>query len=61
MESCFGTVETELELAYYTDGSEAIRELGHYVRYYNLERRHSALGYAIPIVFEPRLTPSHQS
>jgi putative transposase len=61
MESCFGTIKTELELVDYADGSEAIRELGQYVRYYNLERRHSALGYATPIEFETCLTPSHLS
>lgn len=59
MESCFGTIKTELELVDYADGSEAVRELSQYVRYYNLERRHSALGYATPIEFENELTTSH--
>ena len=52
MESCFGTVKTELELVEYSNSSEAIRELTGYIRYYNTERRHSSLGYATPIEFE---------
>lgn len=60
MESCFGTIKTELELVDYGDGSEAIRELGEYVRYYNLERRHSALSYDTPVEFETNLNPSHR-
>lgn len=52
MESCFGTVKTELELVEYSNSSEAIRELTTYIRYYNAERRHSSLGYATPIEFE---------
>ena len=52
MESCFGTVKTELELVEYSNSSEAIRELTSYIRYYNAERRHSSLGYATPIEFE---------
>jgi len=39
MESCFGTVKTELELVEYSGGPEAVRELSEYVRYYNAERR----------------------
>ena len=52
MESCFGTVKTELELVEYSGGPEAIRELSEYVRYYNEERRHSSLGYVSPAEFE---------
>lgn len=52
MESCFGTVKTELELVEYSNSSEALRELTGYIRYYNAERRHSSLGYATPIEFE---------
>ena len=60
MESCFGTIKTELELVDYADGSEAVRELGEYVRYYNLERRHPALGYDTPTEFETNLNPSRK-
>ena len=52
MESCFGTLKTELELVEYANGSEAARELAAYIRYYNAERRHSALGYVSPAEFE---------
>ena len=52
MESCFGTIKTELELTEYVDAVEAVRELSSYVHYYNLERRHSSLGYVTPAEFE---------
>jgi len=55
MESCFGTVKTELELVEYADGPEAVRELASYIRYYNGERRHSSLGYTSPAQFETYL------
>lgn len=57
MESCFGTIKTELQLVDYADYSAAVRELGDYIRYYNLERRHSAIGYDTPIEFERSHTP----
>jgi transposase InsO family protein len=56
MESCFGTVKTELELVEYANGPEAVRELTEYVRYYNGSRRHSSLGYVAPAEFERQLT-----
>jgi putative transposase len=52
MESCFGTVKTELELVEYASGPEAVRELSEYIRYYNVERRHSSLGYVCPAAYE---------
>ncbi|HUQ69825.1 MAG TPA: DDE-type integrase/transposase/recombinase [Planctomycetaceae bacterium] len=55
MESCFGTVKTELELVEYANGPEAGRELTSYLRYYNAERRHSSLGYVSPAQFETNL------
>jgi transposase InsO family protein len=55
MESCFGTVKTELELVQYAEGPEAVRELSEYIRYYNVERRHSSLGYISPAEYESQL------
>jgi putative transposase len=52
MESCYGTMKTELEMVEYANGPEAVRELSAYVRYYNTSRRHSALGYVSPAEFE---------
>jgi putative transposase len=52
MESCFGTVKTELELVEYHGDPEAVREISEYIRYYNAERRHSSLGYVSPVEFE---------
>ena len=52
MESCFGTMKTELEVVEYRNGAEALRELASYIAYYNGERLHSSLGYVSPIEFE---------
>ena len=52
MESCFGTVKTELELVEYEGDPAALRELREYIGYYNVERRHSSLGYVSPAEFE---------
>lgn len=52
MESCFGTVKTELELVAYDGAPEAVRELTRYIRYDNEERLHSSLGYVTPAEFE---------
>ena len=52
MESCFGTIKTELEMTEYDNSLHARTEIGEYVPYYNLERRHSALGYLSPAAFE---------
>jgi transposase InsO family protein len=54
LESCFGTLKTELELGEYPDGLTARRELSGYIAYYNLERRHSSLGYVAPHEFESK-------
>lgn len=56
MESCFGTMKTELELVEYANGPEAVRELIAYIRYYNTSRSHSALGYVSPAEFERQPT-----
>lgn len=52
MESCFGTIKTELQLADYSSRQAAVREMTDYVRYYIFERRHSALDYLTPAQFE---------
>jgi transposase InsO family protein len=52
MESCFGTIKTELEMTEYDHALHACAEIGPYLSYYNLERRHSSLGYVSPIQFE---------
>ena len=53
MESCFGTIKTELEMTEYDHVPHARAEIGPYLTYYNLERRHSSLRYLSPIQFEP--------
>jgi putative transposase len=52
MESCFGTIKTELEMTAYQSAWLARAELGGYIRYYNTRRLHSALGYQTPEAFE---------
>lgn len=52
MESCFGTIKTELEMTEYDHVPHARAEIGPYLNYYNLERRHSSLRYLSPIQFE---------
>ena len=45
MESCFGTIKTELEMSNYATLEIAQREIQEYVNYYNTIRRHSSLDY----------------
>lgn len=52
MESCFGTLKTELEMKPYPNARIAQQEIPAYIRYYNTRRRHSALGYLTPEAFE---------
>jgi transposase InsO family protein len=52
MESCFGTIKTELEMECYENESIARTEIGGYIRYYNTRRRHSSLDYQTPEEFE---------
>lgn len=52
IESCFGTLKTELEMLAYDNLRAARREVDEYIAYYNVRRRHSALDYATPRQFE---------
>ena len=52
MESCFGTIKTELEMKPYQNERMARKEIIAYIRYYNTRRRHSALNYMTPEEFE---------
>ncbi len=55
MESCFGTFKTELEMTEYEHHGAAWKEIKAYIAYYNLDRKHSALGYLTPTQFEANL------
>jgi transposase InsO family protein len=55
MESCFGTLKTELEMKPYRNEHIARKEIPAYIRYYNTRRRHSALNYMTPEEFERAL------
>jgi transposase InsO family protein len=52
MESCFGTIKTELEMKPYQNAHVARKEIPAYLRYYNTRRRHSALNYLTPEEYE---------
>ena len=57
MESCFGTLKTELEMEAYPNAPAARKEIPDYIRYYNTRRRHSALGYLTPEAYETMISP----
>jgi putative transposase len=52
MESCFGTIKTELEMTEYEHTAQARADIARYLTYYNFERRHSSLQYLSPHQFE---------
>ena len=52
MESCFGTIKTELEMSAYQSLQEARQEIQEYINYYNVLRRHSSIDYLSPNRFE---------
>jgi putative transposase len=56
MESCFGTLKTELEMEAYPNAHVARKEIPDYIRYYNTRRRHSALGYLTPEAYETMIS-----
>ena len=52
MESGIGTIKNELEMTEYKTIGDAAKEISPYVRYYNFERKHSAIEYLTPAQFE---------
>jgi transposase InsO family protein len=58
MESCFGTIKTELEMTEYHSSHQARQDIASYLAYYNLQRRHSSLDYLPPATFEAQLNSS---
>jgi transposase InsO family protein len=52
MESCFGTIKTELEMKVYADLRAAYADIHDYLGYYDTNRRHSSLDYLTPCEFE---------
>jgi transposase InsO family protein len=52
MESCFGTLKTELEMEVYANVRAASEEIRAYLCYYDTQRRHSSLAYLTPREFE---------
>lgn len=52
MESCFGTIKTELEMTEYKNYAKALKEIRTYFIYYNFQRKHSSIGYQTPFQFE---------
>lgn len=52
MESCFGTIKTELEMEVYANVPTAYEEISDYLCYYDSKRRHSSLGYLTPQEFK---------
>jgi transposase InsO family protein len=52
MESCFGTIKSELQMTEYQNYSTANKEITSYINYYNFQRKHSAINYQTPYQFE---------
>ena len=59
IESCFGTIKTELEMTEYQDSRQARHDIASYLVYYNQQRRHSSLKYLTPAEFESQITCSN--
>lgn len=47
-----GTIKNELEMTKYNTIREALKEIAEYIRYYNFQRKHSAIEYLTPAQFE---------
>jgi putative transposase len=58
MESCFGTIKTELEMTEYQNSRVARHDIASYLAYYNHDRRHSSLNYLTPAAFEAQINRS---
>ena len=58
MESCFGTIKTELEMTEYQHSRQACQDIASYLAYYNHDRRHSSLNYLTPAAFEAQFNGS---
>jgi len=52
MESTIGTIKTELEMTEFKDIKAALKDIPEFIRYYNFDRKHSAIGYHTPAQFE---------
>lgn len=62
MESFFGTLKTELGDVVYADCAAASSAVFDYIeRFYNRQRRHSALGYLTPVAYEQQFQRSQQA
>lgn len=55
MESCFGSIKTELEMTTYDSLEQALKEIKEYINYFNVIRRHSGIDYLSPTSFEATL------
>jgi transposase InsO family protein len=58
MESCFGTIKTELEKTCYQSLEHARREIEELINYYDAICQHSSLDYQSPITNQLRASPS---
>jgi putative transposase len=52
LQSCFGTIKTELEMEMYANVRAAHEEIHDHLGYYDTKRRHSSLAYLTPREFE---------
>lgn len=61
LESCFGTVKTEVDQQAFDSVMAARRQIADYIGYYNIRRRHSSLGYLAPADFEAGKTADRRN